>query len=149
MINASIHGTEFVGSDAALQLIERFATADDAKTKELLENHILIFNVVANPDGRIDATRFNSNGIDLNRDFITQSQVETKHTVNLIKEWNPMVFLDLHGYIKGYGGETSPGLIEPCTPPHNPNYEYDLYSKWAMDQAESMEGNMINNVPFH
>ncbi|MCA0993440.1 M14 family zinc carboxypeptidase [Guptibacillus hwajinpoensis] len=145
MINASIHGTEFVGSDAALQLIERFATADDAKTKDLLENHILIFNVVANPDGRIDATRFNSNGIDLNRDFITQSQVETKHTVNLIKEWNPMVFLDLHGYVKAYGGETSPGLIEPCTPPHNPNYEYDLYSKWAMDQAESMEGNIVDH----
>ncbi|WP_394173127.1 M14 family zinc carboxypeptidase [Guptibacillus hwajinpoensis] len=145
MINASIHGTEFVGSDAALQLIERFATANDAKTKELLENHILIFNVVANPDGRIDATRFNSNGIDLNRDFITQSQVETKHTVNLIKEWNPMVFLDLHGYVKAFGGEDHPGLIEPCTPPHNPNYEYDLYSKWAMDQAESMEGTIVDN----
>ncbi|TKD72175.1 M14 family zinc carboxypeptidase [Pseudalkalibacillus hwajinpoensis] len=145
MINGSIHGTEFVGSDAVLQLIERFATADDAKTKELLENHILIFNVVANPDGRIGATRFNSNGLDLNRDFITQSQVETKHTVNLIKEWNPMVFLDLHGYVKAYGGKDHPGLIEPCTPPHNPNYEYDLYSKWAMDQAESMEGNIVDH----
>ncbi|WP_082234951.1 M14 family zinc carboxypeptidase [Halobacillus massiliensis] len=145
MINASIHGTEFVGSDAALQLIERFATANDEKTKELLENHILIFNVVANPDGRIDATRFNSSGIDLNRDFITQSQVETKHTVDLIKEWNPMVFLDLHGYVKGYGGPEKPGLIEPCTPPHNPNYEYDLFSNWAMDQAKSMEGNIVEN----
>ncbi|WP_347551236.1 M14 family zinc carboxypeptidase [Pseudalkalibacillus hwajinpoensis] len=145
MINASIHGTEFVGSDAALQLIERFATADDAKTKELLENHILIFNVVANPDGRIDATRFNGNGIDLNRDFITQSQVETKHTVELIKEWNPMVFLDLHGYVKAYGGADHPGLIEPCTPPHNPNYEYDLFSNWALDQAESMENNVIEH----
>ncbi|MGI8316954.1 M14 family zinc carboxypeptidase [Halobacillus mangrovi] len=145
MINASIHGTEFVGSDAALQLIERFATAEDEKTKELLENHILIFNVVANPDGRIDATRFNSNGFDLNRDFITQSQVETKHTVELIKEWNPMVFLDLHGYIKSFGGPDNPGLIEPCTPPHNPNYEYDLFSKWAMDQAEAMEGNIVDH----
>ncbi|SDO69779.1 M14 family zinc carboxypeptidase [Halobacillus aidingensis] len=145
MINASIHGTEFVGSDAALQLIERFATANDQQTKELLENHILIFNVVANPDGRIDATRFNSNGIDLNRDFITQSQAETKHTVELIKEWNPMVFLDLHGYVKGYGGPGHPGLIEPCTPPHNPNYEYDLFSKWALDQAEAMEGSIVDN----
>ncbi|CDQ21271.1 Zinc carboxypeptidase [Halobacillus karajensis] len=145
MINASIHGTEFVGSDAALQLIERFATANDQETKELLENHILIFNVVANPDGRIDATRFNSNGIDLNRDFITQSQAETKHTVELIKEWNPMVFLDLHGYVKSYGGPDHPGLIEPCTPPHNPNYEYDLFSKWALDQAEAMEGSIVEN----
>lgn len=145
MINASIHGTEFVGTDAALQLIERFATEDDEQTKGILDDHILIFNVVANPDGRIDATRFNGNGIDLNRDFITQSQPETEHMVDLITEWNPMVFLDLHGYVKGYGGPTKPGLIEPCTPPHNPNYEYDLYSKWALNQAEAMESNIVSN----
>ncbi|MGR3763460.1 M14 family zinc carboxypeptidase [Rossellomorea sp. NS-SX7] len=145
MINGSIHGTEFVGTDAVLQLIERFATDNDEETKTILEDHILIFNVTANPDGRIGATRFNGNGIDLNRDFITQSQPETEHMVDLITEWNPMVFLDLHGYVKGYGGPSKPGLIEPCTPPHNPNYEYDLYSKWAMSQAEAMEASIVGN----
>ncbi|WP_175988271.1 M14 family zinc carboxypeptidase [Bacillus sp. Marseille-Q1617] len=145
MINGSIHGTEFVGTDAVLQLIERFATDNDEETKSILEDHILIFNVTANPDGRIGATRFNGNGIDLNRDFITQSQPETEHMVDLITEWNPMVFLDLHGYVKGYGGPSKPGLIEPCTPPHNPNYEYDLYSKWAMGQAEAMEASIVGN----
>ncbi|MFC0270833.1 M14 family zinc carboxypeptidase [Metabacillus herbersteinensis] len=144
MINGSIHGTEFIGTDAVLQLIERFATQNDQETNAILEDHILIFNVVANPDGRIDATRFNGNGIDLNRDFITQSQAETKHTVDLITEWNPMVFLDLHGYVKGYGGPSKPGLIEPCTPPHNPNYEYDLFSKWSLDQAKSMESEIVS-----
>jgi hypothetical protein len=138
MINGSIHGTEFVGSDALLQLIERFATENDQETKRILESNILIFNVVQNPDGRVDATRFNGEGIDLNRDFITQSQPETQETVELIKEWNPMVFLDTHGYVKNYGPNLQ-GLIEPCTPPHNPNYEYDLYNKWAYGQAEAME----------
>ncbi|OLS41016.1 M14 family zinc carboxypeptidase [Bacillus sp. MRMR6] len=138
MINGSIHGTEFVGSDALLQLIERFATQNDLETKKILENNILIFNVVQNPDGRVDTTRFNGEGIDLNRDFITQSQPETQETVELIKEWNPMVFLDTHGYVKDYG-QNLQGLIEPCTPPHNPNYEYDLYQKWALDQALAME----------
>ncbi|SFD54189.1 Zinc carboxypeptidase [Bacillus sp. OV194] len=145
MINGSIHGTEFAGSDAVLQLIERFAKNNDADTKQILKNQILIFNVVANPDGRIDATRFNGNGIDLNRDFITQSQPETQAMVSLIKEWNPMVFLDLHGYVKDYGGPDKPGLIEPCTPPHNPNYEYDLFSNWAMNQAKAMESEIVSN----
>jgi hypothetical protein len=142
MINGSIHGTEFVGSDALLQLIERFASQNDQETKSILENNILIFNVVQNPDGRVDATRFNGEGIDLNRDFITQSQPETKETVELIKEWNPMVFLDTHGYVSGYGPNLE-GLIEPCTPPHNPNYEYDLYNKWAYGQAEAMEAQIL------
>jgi hypothetical protein len=144
MINGSIHGTEFVGSDALLQLIERFATENDDVTKTILENNILIFNVVQNPDGRVDATRFNSEGIDLNRDFITQSQPETKETVELIKEWNPMVFLDTHGYVKNYSPNLQ-GLIEPCTPPHNPNYEYDLYNKWAYKQAEAMEAEIMGD----
>nr|WP_263323668.1 M14 family zinc carboxypeptidase [Neobacillus sp. Marseille-Q6967] len=144
MINGSIHGTEFVGSDAVLQLIERFATQNDEETKSILSNNILIFNVVQNPDGRVDATRFNGEGIDLNRDFITQSQPETQETVELIKEWNPMVFLDTHGYVKNYGPNLQ-GLIEPCTPPHNPNYEYDLYNKWAYGQAEAMEAQIMSD----
>ncbi|CAM3850578.1 M14 family zinc carboxypeptidase [Mesobacillus zeae] len=138
MINGSIHGTEFVGTDAVLQLIERFATKSDSTTKKILANNILIFNVVQNPDGRIGAYRFNGEGIDLNRDFITQSQPETKETVALIKEWNPMVFLDTHGYVSNYAPNKQ-GLIEPCTPPHNPNYEYDLFEKWSMSGAEAME----------
>ncbi|MDQ0217760.1 hypothetical protein ELQ35_13360 [Peribacillus cavernae] len=144
MINGSIHGTEFVGSDAVLQLIERFATQNDEVTKNILDSNILIFNVVQNPDGRINATRFNGQGIDLNRDFITQSQPETQETVELIKEWNPMVFLDTHGYVKNYAPNKQ-GLIEPCTPPHNPNYEYDLYNKWAYKQAEAMESEIMKN----
>ncbi|PLT32918.1 M14 family zinc carboxypeptidase [Bacillus sp. V5-8f] len=144
MINGSIHGTEFVGTDAVIQLIERFATQNDEQTKKILANNILIFNVVQNPDGRIDATRFNGQGIDLNRDFITQSQPETQETVQLIKEWNPMVFLDTHGYVKNYAPNLQ-GLIEPCTPPHNPNYEYDLYNKWAYKQAEAMEAEVMKN----
>ncbi|MBV7506179.1 hypothetical protein KW850_13015 [Bacillus sp. sid0103] len=144
MINGSIHGTEFVGSDALLQLIERFATQNDEETKSILNSNILIFNVVQNPDGRVNATRFNGEGIDLNRDFITQSQPETKETVELIKEWNPMVFLDTHGYVSGYGPNLQ-GLIEPCTPPHNPNYEYDLYNKWAYKQAEAMEASIMGD----
>ncbi|WP_028777118.1 M14 family zinc carboxypeptidase [Shimazuella kribbensis] len=144
MINGSIHGTEFVGTDAILQLIERFATQEDQVTKKILNNNILIFNVVQNPDGRVNATRFNGAGLDLNRDFITQSQPETKETVELIKEWNPLVFLDTHGYVKDYAPNKQ-GLIEPSTPPHNPNYEYDLFSKWANQQAEAMESEIMAN----
>ena len=47
-------------------------------------------------------------------------------------EWNPMITLDLHGFV-------NPMLIEPMTPPHNTNYEYDLYIKWALAEADAME----------
>ena len=81
-------------------------------------------------------TRRNANDIDINRDFITQSQPETRATVSVITEWNPMVFLDLHGFV-------NPMLIEPCTPPHNPNYEYDLYLAWAWELGFSNGSGII------
>lgn len=135
-VGGSIHGNEWEGVDASLQLIERLAFADDPETLAVLENAVVLFNVVVNPDGRVHGTRANGNGFDLNRDMITASQPETLATLSALTEWNPMVMLDLHGYVGGY-------LLEPTTPPHNPNYEYDLYIKWALGQAHAMADALV------
>lgn len=140
-INGSIHGTEYPGVDAAMRLIETLAFGDTPEVQAILENTILLVNVVANPDGRVLGTRYNATGIDLNRDFITQSQPETRAMAEVISEWNPMVLLDLHGFM-------TPMLIEPCTPPHNPNYEYDLYIRWAYAEALAMEAELYANTGF-
>ena len=138
-INASIHGNEYPGVDAAIRLIETLAYENSEEVQAILKNVILLVNVVQNPDGRVLGTRANSKGIDVNRDFITQSQPESRATVKAITEWNPMVFLDLHD-------DVNPMLIEPCTPVHNPNYEYDLYIKWALYQAYAMEAELVANT---
>lgn len=135
-INCSIHGNEYEGVDACMELIERLATQDDPETRLVLDNTVVYFNVVQNPDGRVLGQRANANGFDINRDFITQSQPEAQITARLLNEIKPMVMLDLHGYV-------NPMLIEPTTPPHNPNYEYDLYIKWALAQAEAMEAELF------
>ena len=140
-VNGSIHGNEYPGTDAAIRLIETLAYDDSEEVQEILDNVILLVNVVQNPDGRVLGTRRNSNDFDVNRDFIAQSQPETLATVRVFTEWNPMVVLDLHGFV-------NPMLIEPCTPPHNPNYEYDLYIQWALAQAEAMEAELFDQTGF-
>jgi hypothetical protein len=135
-INGSIHGNEYPGVDASIRLIEKLAYDDSEEVQAILDNVILLVNVVQNPDGRVMGTRTNANGVDINRDFFTQSQPESRATVSVYTEWNPMVVLDLHGFV-------NPMLIEPCTPPHNPNYEYDLYIKWALAEAEAMEAEVL------
>ena len=135
-INCSIHGGEYPGTDACMRMIETLAYDDSEEVKAILDNTILLFNVVQNPDGRVLGTRRNANDIDINRDFITQSQPESRATVKVITEWNPMVFLDLHGFV-------NPMLIEPCTPPHNPNYEYDLYLAHAWELSLAMEAELF------
>ncbi|NUK90218.1 M14 family zinc carboxypeptidase, partial [Streptomyces lunaelactis] len=121
-INNNIHGNEWEGTDAALKLIEELAQAKDAKTAGLLATNRIYLNVTANPDGRIAGTRANANGFDLNRDFITGSQPEARAMRQIAVDKQPAVMLDLHGYVNGT-------LIEPTTPPHGENYEYDLFLK--------------------
>jgi hypothetical protein len=130
-INGSIHGFEYPGTDACIRLIETLAYGDSEVVQGILDNIILLVNVCHNPDGRVLGTRQNSAGFDLNRDMITQTQPETRALARVIAQWNPMSFIDLHGFL-------NPMLIEPCTPPHNPNYEYDLFLEWAYAQALAM-----------
>jgi hypothetical protein len=131
-VNSNIHGNEWEGTDASLKLIEELARANDARTGKLLAQNRIYFNVTANPDGRIAGTRANSNGFDINRDFITATQPETRAIRQIALDKQPAVMLDLHGYVNGT-------LIEPTTPPHGENYEYDLFLKNSYANALGME----------
>ncbi|MFF4499613.1 M14 family zinc carboxypeptidase [Streptomyces sp. NPDC001401] len=138
--NNNIHGNEWEGTDASLKLIEQLATAKDTKTKDLLAHTRLYFNITANPDGRIAGTRTNANGFDLNRDFVTASQPEVRAMRQIEIDKQPAVMLDLHGYVNGT-------LIEPTTPPHGENYEYDLFLKNTYANALGMEA-AVNGLGY-
>ncbi len=138
VVTAAVHGNETCGTEALLQLLEYFS-----KQEELLRHLDLILAPCVNPDGFDNNTRFNGRGFDLNRDFITQSQSETKAMAGLIACYNPVVLLDLHGYV--CKDRYKIGVIEPCTPPHNPVYEYDLYLPSALLMAEYIEGYLLDN----
>ena len=131
-VNANIHGNEWEGTDASLRIIEELATAEDERTEELLESSRLYFTVTANPDGRVAGTRANSAGFDLNRDFVTVSQPESAAIRQVMVDTRPVVMIDQHGYVNGT-------LIEPTTPPHGQNYEYDLFIKNTYANAIEME----------
>ena len=139
-VNNNIHGDEWEGTDASLRLIRRLATAQDAKTRDLLSHSRLYFNVTANPDGRIAGTRANANGFDMNRDFVTASQPEVRAMRRIMVAKQPTVMLDLHGYVNGT-------LIEPTTPPHGENYEYDLFLKNSYANALGMEA-AVNGLGY-
>lgn len=131
-INANIHGDEWEGTDGAMRVIERLAAATDPATRRLLGRTRLYVTVTDNPDGRIAGTRANGAGFDINRDFATDSQPESRAARDVAIATQPFVMLDEHGY-------TGTTLIEPATPPHGQNYEYDLYIKHALPNAEGME----------
>ena len=137
-VQGAIHGNEYEGVESNMQLIKELATTPygvNPKFDDILNHVILVFNVIQNPDGRVAGTRPNGNGFDLNRDFLTQSQSETRASVAQMQKWLPVEVLDLHGYV-------TPTLIEATTKPHNPSIEYDLWLKWNQDRIDFNEAAM-------
>uniref|UniRef100_UPI00066EED1D M14 family zinc carboxypeptidase n=1 Tax=Nonomuraea sp. SBT364 TaxID=1580530 RepID=UPI00066EED1D len=135
-VNDNIHGNEWEGTDAALRVIEELATSTDPAVADLLGRTRLYFNVTANPDGRVAGTRANGAGFDLNRDFITASQPEVRAMRQVMIDTQPVAMIDLHGYVNGT-------LIEPTTPPHGANYEYDLFIRNTYANGLGMEAAIL------
>ena len=59
----------------------------------------------------------------MNRDFLVQSQSETRNSVRLQQEFLATAGLAMHGYV-------NPTLIDGLTKPHNPGLEYDIFAYW-------------------
>lgn len=132
LLNANIHGDEREGTDAVLELIEDYATSTTPEVERILSTTRISIVVSMNPDGRTGNSRSNDAGFDLNRDFITASQPETRAVRDLIVGTQPLVLLDLHGYVNGT-------LVEPTTPPHGQDIEADLLLRHTYPQALDIE----------
>ncbi|MCZ6836623.1 MAG: M14 family metallopeptidase [Planctomycetota bacterium] len=137
----SIHGDEVSGVDAAMQVAYLLAAARDDDTKRLLDEVVILIDPIENPDGRerylsqIDAFkgkvpnpdrqamhhagpwaagRGNHYLFDMNRDWLIQSQPETRGRTNAINEWNPHFLIDAHEM-----GSLDTFLMDPPRDPIN------------------------------
>lgn len=88
-------------------------------TKEALDHFIFVSTLCNNPDGKAGMRRTNRYAFDLNRDAVFSTMPETIALMNDIMKWDPLVENEWHGYVQQM-------LIEPCTAPHDPAYDYDL-----------------------
>ena len=135
-ISNNIHGNEWEGTDAAMQLIEHLATAPLSEVGSTLRNNRLYFSLSLNPDGRTNATRATSLGLDPNRDLITNRTPETQSYIRTAQALQAVYAADFHGYTRVL-------QVEPCGPPHGSNYEYDLYLPHNYEMALKIEEDVV------
>ena len=138
-ITCSIHSTEIVASQMAMEMAYRLASDNSAATTEILNNTVLLLVPSVNPDG-IDivtdwyrktlGTKFEGSsppvlyhryaGHDNNRDWFMLTQVETQMLSNLFwREWFPEIVYDVHQQ----GSFGSRMCVPPFFDPHNPNID--------------------------
>lgn len=106
--------------------------------KEALEHIFFIVVPEENVDARTLNIRHNGNGFDLNRDNMFQTQVETRNMTSMIDHWNPSLFIELHGFVSAF-------QIEPCSPTHEPNIDWDLFIEHGLAAGEAFGAAAISN----
>ena len=120
----SVHGNEITTTDAAIMMVYHLLAAqNDARVDQIMRDSIVIVDPNQNPDGRArfvhnfrtalglepaadrqaaehdepwPSGRVNHYMFDLNRDWFTLSQPETRGKVAAIRAWNPVVVKDVH-----------------------------------------------------
>ncbi len=169
-ISCSIHSTEIVASQMSLNLAYELATANDADTKEILQNTILLLIPSPNPDG-IDivadwyrktlGTKFEGSsppelyhhyaGHDDNRDWFMLNLRETQAITRFFwQRWFPEIVYDVHQQ----GQNSSRFIIPPFFDPPNPRVAPSILRevgligyKMAADlQAENIAGVATNST---
>ncbi|WP_017470608.1 DUF2817 domain-containing protein [Amphibacillus jilinensis] len=122
LIIASMHGTEWMGALSSISFMEQLRDntfPDKSFRARLLRGYRIIYIPVVNPYG-FDRTshsegnnigRFNSNGVDLNRDFDNFSQAESRNVRNVMDQVKPFSFYDIHLFRRGMDGSHGHNLI--------------------------------------
>jgi len=96
LIIARQHGNEPSGTEAALALIQHFATSQGALETGTLQRLTFVVIPMANPGGAEHNRRRNPRGVDLNRDWQALSQPESQAIERAVRAWRPDALIDMH-----------------------------------------------------
>jgi hypothetical protein len=153
-----VHGNEISSSDAALaQAYHLLAARGDADVDTILRDSVVVIDPMQNPDGRArfvvnnlfdqaaapdrlplaaehdepwPGGRTNHYLFDMNRDWFSQSQPETRGRIKAMLEWFPHIVVDLHEM----GGDSTYYFPPPAEPinPHvtkSQNAAFELFGR--------------------
>jgi len=120
------HGNEPASTEAMLSLIKSYFTQLRKQDIDMLKKVTILIVPMMNPDGSAKNKRRNANNADLNRDWLTQKQPETRAVAQAIKKWQPDIIIDAHelddndyrgDFIEslGYSSGTDPNLVAKST----------------------------------
>lgn len=152
-ITASVHGNEWqstVYSMAAMEML-RDDNYPYQRTRDILMNYFhIVYIPVVNPSGLIKAwsngiyqssdrdSRRNDNYVDLNRNFESQSEIETQIVVEQAEKFKPFSYIDLHLFPPGYSYAEGEKIII-----HTQTEEMFIYKEqMAADLEETLNENV-------
>lgn len=161
-VNCNIHSGEVEGKEAMMIFAREVA---QGKHDDLLKDLVVVIVPNSNPDGNDDlgknrietqftpkmvGTRTEGNGLNVNRDMTKLETACGRTIVQLMNDWNPILFIDAHAtdgsymrhavtYNWGLNAGTDPELLE---------YNRDVFCSRALRKGPYLESKDKVAVPY-
>ena len=139
IVTCSLHSNEVAASQMSMELAYDLASQDDPKTREILDNCIILLVPSANPDGnnkivgwyeKYLGTPYEGGmmpwlyqkyaGHDNNRDWFMLNLKETRILTDVLyRQWHPTILYDIHQM----GNRHARFFVPPFFDPVNPNVD--------------------------
>lgn len=157
-LSYNVHGNETSSSEAAMQTLFALTDPSNNQSRGWLGNTVVVIDPCLNPDGRDryvnwyntmigkqwnplaisrehreewPGGRSNHYNYDLNRDWVWQTQVESRGRVSLYNKWLPQVHVDFHEQ-----GVNSPYYFAPAAEPY-----HEVITPWQRDFQKTIGKN--------
>ena len=163
-INQCIHGNEPASFESGMYFFYNLAASTGKRISSTLDNAVVIFNPVYNPDGHerfavfnnaiqtapgnqpgfelqepsIIHGRTNAYRFDMNRDRVSFSQDETRQEFAEFLRWRPQIYIDQHGQVGTYFFPPEPMSV-------NQNVDRERNYKWTDVIGRAIAGDFDKN----
>lgn len=139
---SQMHGNESTTTKAIFDFL-KFVAQKEVFQQEIaafLDRYTVCLVPILNPDGAFNYIRENSKGIDLNRDALEKTQIESRVLAGLFDEIQPDLCLNLHGQRTIYGlPNKKSATISFLSPAANEARDITVARKGAMEHIVRME----------
>ncbi|MBZ9778653.1 DUF2817 domain-containing protein [Psychroflexus sp. CAK8W] len=148
LIWSQMHGNETTTTKSVFDLLN-YLSLNDKFSKVLFEKCSLIIIPVLNPDGAVNYTRVNANGVDLNRDAFQQTQTESKALQSVYSKFKPDVCFNMHDQrtIFSAGNTNKPATISFLSPSYNEERDINDTRKKSMSLISSANHLLLKHIP--
>ncbi len=146
---SQMHGNESTGTRALFDVFNCFSNSTNSEFKKIQKECTLLFVPMLNPDGAQKYTRVNANNIDLNRDAVAQTAVESKILRTILNNFKPHFCFNLHDQrtIFNVEGTTNPATISFLAPSEEETRKLTKGRKETMNVIVAMNTMLQQIIP--
>ncbi len=148
LIWSQMHGNESTTTKGIFDFLN-FLLSDEEDAKNILDHITIRLLPILNPDGALRYSRFNANGIDLNRDAQDLSQPESRLIRTVYNTFRPDYCFNMHDQrtIFSAGKNKKPATLSFLTPAFNPSCDLNDSRIRSMQLIASISKEISTRIP--